>query len=81
MIQVPQRKELYDYLRENNIFAQVHYIPVHTMPYYRQFGWKKGDFPMAEKYYDECLSIPMYPSMTEVEQQYVISRIKSFYHA
>lgn len=78
VIQSPQRKALYDYLRTKNIFTQVHYIPVHLMPYYRQFGWKKGDFPIAEKYYERCLSLPMYPSLTVEEQQYVIDMVLSF---
>lgn len=78
VIQVPDRKGLYDYLRSKNIFAQVHYIPVHLMPYHRRFGWKKGDFPVAESYYEECLSIPMYPTLTAEEQEYVIAEIKSF---
>lgn len=78
VIQVENRKELYDYLRTKQIFAQVHYIPVHLMPYYRQFGWKKGDFPMAEKYYEHCLSIPMYPTLTDDQQEYVINEILNF---
>ena len=78
IIQTNKRKELYDYLRSKNIFTQVHYIPVHLMPYYRQFGYKKGDFPHAESYYDKCLSLPMFPSLTGEEQQYVIESIQSF---
>ncbi|WP_291726744.1 UDP-4-amino-4,6-dideoxy-N-acetyl-beta-L-altrosamine transaminase [Bernardetia sp.] len=78
VIQVEQRKELYDYLRENNIFAQVHYIPVHTMPYYQSLGYKKGDFPNAEKYYESCLSLPMYPTLTEEEQNFVIEKVLEF---
>ncbi len=72
------RKGLYDYLKENNIFAQVHYIPVHLMPYYKELGWKKGDLPNAEAYYEKCLSLPMYPTLTEEEQRYVIEKICSF---
>jgi len=79
IIEVDDRKGLYDYLRENQIFAQVHYIPVHLMPYYRQFGWKEGDMPNAEKYYKQCLSLPMYPTLTEQEQAFVIESIISFY--
>ena len=78
VIQVEKRKELYDYLRENNIFSQVHYIPVHTMPYYKSLGYKKGDFPSAEKYYESCLSLPMYPTLTEEEQNFVIEKILTF---
>ena len=78
IIQVPDRKGLYDYLREHQIFAQVHYIPVHTMPYYQQLGWKYGDFPVAEKLYEHCLSIPMFPTLTDQEQQYVIDKVMEF---
>ena len=69
---------MFDYLRENNIIVQVHYLPAHLMPYYKQLGWKKGDFPMAEAYYENCISIPIYPKMTDEEQDYVISVIKAF---
>jgi UDP-4-amino-4,6-dideoxy-N-acetyl-beta-L-altrosamine transaminase len=79
IIQVENRKGLYDHLRANEIFAQVHYIPVHLMPYYQQLGWKKGDLPEAEKYYEHCLSIPMYPSLTDEQQAYVIKTITDFY--
>jgi UDP-4-amino-4,6-dideoxy-N-acetyl-beta-L-altrosamine transaminase len=78
VIQVEKRKELYDYLRTQNIFAQVHYIPVHLMPFYSGLGWKKGDMPVAEAYYEACLSIPMYPSLLDQEQDYVIEKIKNF---
>ena len=44
IIEVEDRLGLYNYLRKNNILAQIHYIPCHLMPYYRQFGWKEGDF-------------------------------------
>ncbi len=79
VVEFERRKELITHLREHNIFAQVHYIPVHLMPYYRQFGWKEGDLPNAEKYYDHCLSLPMYPTLTADEQAYVISMIKDFF--
>jgi len=79
VIQVPERKKLYDHLRLNNINTQVHYIPVHLQPYYRQLGWKKGDFPHVEKYYDSCLSIPMYPGLSNEQQEYTIQKILEFY--
>lgn len=72
------RKELYDALRENNIFAQVHYIPCHLHPYYQNLGFKKGDFPNAEKYYEQCLSLPMFPTLTHEEQRYVIEKVLQF---
>jgi UDP-4-amino-4,6-dideoxy-N-acetyl-beta-L-altrosamine transaminase len=79
IIEADHRKELYDYLKSNKIFAQVHYIPVHLMPYYKNLGWKTGDFPHAEKYYKSCLSLPMYPTLTIEEQEYVIQKILNFY--
>lgn len=78
VIQIPDRKGLYDYLRTKNIFAQVHYIPVHRMPYYQQFGWKQGDFPHAELYYAHGLSIPMFPTLTDDEQAYVIQEVLAY---
>lgn len=79
VIKTDKRKELYDFLRRKGIYAQVHYIPVHLQPYYKKFGWKKGDFKVAEEFYDQCLSLPMYPSLTSKEQEYVIDCLKSFY--
>jgi len=79
IIEVDNRLGLYNHLRANNIFAQIHYIPCHLMPYYKQFGWKEGDLPLAEKYYKHCISLPMYPTLTEDEQQFVIDCIERFY--
>ncbi|CAM4086210.1 UDP-4-amino-4, 6-dideoxy-N-acetyl-beta-L-altrosamine transaminase [Flavobacterium sinopsychrotolerans] len=79
VIEVEDRLGLYSYLRENNIFAQIHYIPCHLMPYYKQFGWKEGDMPNAEKYYKNCISLPMYPTLTNDEQEFVINKIEDFY--
>ena len=82
VVQVADRKGLYDALRAKNIFAQVHYIPVHTMPYYQQQGNMTanapGDYPHAERYYSRCLSLPMYPTLTDDEQQYVIEQVLDF---
>lgn len=80
VVEVDNRKEMFQYLREHGIFAQIHYVPCHLMPYYRQFGWKEGDFPYAEAYYQRCLSIPIYPTLTEEEQDFVIETMKSFHH-
>lgn len=74
-----ERKKFFDYMRKNNIFVQVHYIPLHLMPYYREnFGYKKGDFPVAEDYYSREVSLPMYPTLTEEELKYIIKVIKNF---
>ena len=79
IIEVENRLGLYNSLRTQNIFAQIHYIPCHLMPYYREFGWKEGDMPKAEKYYKHCISLPMYPTLTEQEQEFVIENIIKFY--
>ncbi|HLW06318.1 MAG TPA: UDP-4-amino-4,6-dideoxy-N-acetyl-beta-L-altrosamine transaminase, partial [Marinilabiliaceae bacterium] len=79
ILEVEDRLGLYNYLRTKNIFAQIHYIPVHLMPYYRQFSWKEGDLPNAESYYQRCLSLPVYPTLTREEQEFVIVEIKKFY--
>jgi UDP-4-amino-4,6-dideoxy-N-acetyl-beta-L-altrosamine transaminase len=80
VIETEKRFELYQHLRKHNIYTQVHYFPLHLMPYYQQFGWQLGDFPNAEKYYQRCLSLPMYPSLSEEEQSYVIDTIRTFFN-
>ena len=78
VIESDQRAELYEFLKDNNIYCQVHYIPVHTLPYYKK-NYGEQSFPIAEAYYSRCLSLPMYPSLSEVEQDYVIYKLKEFY--
>lgn len=78
VIEVNKRKELYDYLREFNIFTQIHYIPVHTLPYYKEIGYEGAELKNAENYYSRCLSLPMYPSLTEEEQSFVIEKVLEF---
>jgi len=79
ILEVENRLGLYNYLRENKIFAQIHYIPCHLMPYYRDLGWQEGDLPVSEQYYKNCISLPMFPTLTEDEQEFVIEKINSFY--
>ncbi|GLR18846.1 UDP-4-amino-4,6-dideoxy-N-acetyl-beta-L-altrosamine transaminase [Portibacter lacus] len=78
VIEVEKRKELYDFLRTHNIFAQIHYIPVHTLPYYKQIGYDGAALKNAEDYYKKCISIPMFPSLTDEEQDYVINKVLAF---
>jgi UDP-4-amino-4,6-dideoxy-N-acetyl-beta-L-altrosamine transaminase len=78
VIQVADRRGLYDFLRSRQIFAQVHYIPVHRMPYYESLGWRAGDFPLVESYYAHCLSIPLFPTLSDEEQDYVVACINEF---
>jgi len=70
------RNELMKQLEKFNIGTQVLYIPVHLQPYYsKKYGFKLGDFPVAEKYYDNCLSIPIFPDLKKSEINYVIEKI------
>ncbi len=66
------KSEICEILRNQGIGIQIHYIPVHTHPYYQKLGFHWGDFPIAEQYYQESLSLPLYPTLTETEQDQVI---------
>jgi len=80
VIRTKHRKKLYDYLREHQIFAQVHYFPLYLMPHYRTaFGYGPGLCSQAELFYSECLSIPMFPSLNQEQLQYVVETIKAFF--
>lgn len=78
VIEVNNRKELYDKLRENGILAQIHYIPVHTLPYYRNIGYTDADLSNSERYYSRCISLPMYPTLSDEEQDYVIKKVLDY---
>ncbi len=78
VVEVDDRKGLYDFLYKKNIYSQVHYIPVHTLPYYQSLGFATGICPQAEDYYAHCLSLPMYPSLTAEQQAYVIEQVLAF---
>ena len=75
-IQVNERKKIFDLLRKNNIGVNVHYIPVHTQPHYQAMGFKIGDFPNAEFYYSQAISLPMYFDLSDEDQDKVITVIK-----
>lgn len=67
------RKALFEHCRANNIGVNVHYIPVHLQPYYQKLGFKAGDFPNAERYYQRAISIPLFAQLTEAEQGQVVA--------
>ena len=69
-------RSTFEYMRNQNIGVQVHYTPVHLQPYYRRLGFTHGDFPEAEKYATNALSIPLYPGLTEEEQNRVCEALK-----
>lgn len=81
VVEVQNRKAFYEYLKEENIYAQIHYIPVHTLPYYKQIGYEGANLQNAEDYYSKCISLPMYPSLTNDEQIYVIEKVLNFLNA
>lgn len=69
-------RQVYEALRGRGIGVNVHYIPVHTQPFYRRFGFSIGDFPLAEAYYQEALSLPLFPGLTASEQDYVCAALQ-----
>ena len=71
------RKTVLEALRDKDIQAHVHYIPLHTQPYYQQFGFKEGDFPEAENYYSEAMTLPIYSAMSSIEQDTVVRELKA----
>ncbi len=75
-ILVENREKFYLDTRKIGLNLQVHYIPVHLQPYYQQFGYKKGDCPNAENYYDHCISLPLYPELKDSDLDEIIKRIK-----
>jgi len=76
------RKEIFEQLGEKGIKCQVHYVPVHFMPFYQnKFGYKKGDFPIAEKYYERAITLPLFPKLTDQEVEHVIASVKEIINA
>lgn len=69
-------RQVFESLREQGIGVNLHYIPVHTQPYYQRMGFKQGDYPQAEIYYAEAISLPMFQTMTEEQQDTVIAALR-----
>lgn len=69
------RRQIFDLLREKGIGVNVHYIPVHVQPFYKQKGFSEGDFPQAESYYSQAISIPLFHGMTHDQQNFVIETL------
>jgi len=67
---------IFDHLRDSHIGVNLHYIPIHLQPYYQKLGFKNFHFTEAEKYYSEAISLPIYPSLKEEEQDYIINKVK-----
>lgn len=75
-VMVRSREEFFHKARTVGLNLQVHYIPVHTQPYYRNLGFKEGDYPNAEIYYKKCISLPLYPSLTNCDLKEIVKRVK-----
>lgn len=71
------QRQVFDALRRKGVGVNVHYIPVHTQPYYRNLGFKAGDFPEAERYYKEAISLPMFPALTDELQSAIVHRLST----
>lgn len=68
--------QVFEALRAKDIMVNLHYIPVHTQPYYQKMGFKFGDFPESERYYRDAISIPMHPTLTDAEQEQVANSLR-----
>ena len=75
IIEVSDRKKIYDGLRNKGILCQIHYIPIHTLPYYKKIDYSEANLSCSIKYYNRCLSLPMYPTLTNDEVNYVINEL------
>ena len=75
-VSADRRRQVFNQLRERGFGVNVHYIPVHLQPYYRRFGFREGDFPAAEQHYHEAISLPLYPSLKESEQDQIITALR-----
>jgi UDP-4-amino-4,6-dideoxy-N-acetyl-beta-L-altrosamine transaminase len=72
----PNHRQVFEAMRAQDIMVNLHYIPVHTQPYYQNMGFKPGDYPVAEQYYREAISIPMHVNLTDEEQVFVVSSLR-----
>lgn len=70
-------RQVFEELRQAGIMVNLHYIPVHTQPYFKKMGFKRGDFPEAERYYAEAISLPLYFGFSDEEQDYVVEKLKN----
>ncbi len=74
------RKQIFSELRQQGIGVNVHYIPVHTQPYYQNLGFKWGDFPISENYYNKAITLPLFPEMAESDIDYIKNKLAQIIH-
>ena len=70
------RRQLFECLRARGIGVNVHYIPVHTQPYFQKLGFHEGDFPVSETYYSKAISLPIFPSLADPQQDYIVTTLE-----
>lgn len=70
------KKQIFAEMKDKGVCLNLHYIPVHTQPYYEKLGFKQGDFPSSEKYYEEAFTLPLYYSLTNEQQEYIVEVLK-----
>ncbi|MBQ8699418.1 MAG: UDP-4-amino-4,6-dideoxy-N-acetyl-beta-L-altrosamine transaminase [Schwartzia sp.] len=70
------KQEIFAEMRQRGVQLNLHYIPVHTQPYYRNLGFRQGDFPVSEKYYEEAVTLPIYYDLTDEQQEIVVRALK-----
>jgi UDP-4-amino-4,6-dideoxy-N-acetyl-beta-L-altrosamine transaminase len=78
-LNVNTREHLYRHLKENGIYCQIHYIPIPSQPYYQSMGFDIESFPNTKQYYQECISLPIYPDLNHDDLNFVIKNIKNFF--
>jgi dTDP-4-amino-4,6-dideoxygalactose transaminase len=69
-------RQVFEGLRAAGVGVNLHYIPVHLQPYYHDLGFAEGDFPEAERYYAEAISLPLFPLLTDEQQDYVVEQLR-----
>lgn len=72
---IKTKNQIFAEMKEKGICLNLHYIPVHTQPYYEKLGFKDGDFPNSEKYYEEAFTLPLYYSLTDEQQDHIVKRL------
>lgn len=80
LIEATKRRFVFEYLREQGVGVNVHYIPIHLQPYYQNLGFKWGDFAKAENYYTRVISLPIFPDLTSEQQNYIVTKLGEALH-
>ena len=70
------KQQIFEEMKEQGVVLNLHYIPVHRQPYYEKLGFRQGDFPQSEKYYDEAFTLPLYYDLTNDEQDRIVESLR-----